>query len=248
MGETINVKDIIQMLQKRIWLIAIITLAITSISAVVSYFLLTPIYEARTDIIVNQARDEQQFYNVNDIQTNLQLVTTYTGIIKRPVVLDKVKENLELDYTIEQLKGQIDVVNEKNSQIISIVAKSSNPKEAVEITNQVAKVFKEEVVKIMNIDNVNILSEAEMREKPAPVSPNPTLNIALAFVMGLIIGSLTALIIEHFDNTIKSEEDIEKFLNQSVLGVVSTLDKDSEKALVGHGKRKQVLRGDTVGS
>jgi polysaccharide biosynthesis transport protein len=67
-------------------------------------------------------------------------------------------------------------------------------------------------------NNISIVDRATLPEKPR--SPNLTLNLALAFVAGLLGGVLTALGLDYLDDTFKSPEDIEQQLGLSVIGIV----------------------------
>ncbi len=73
MEETISLKELFETLKKRFGLIMIITLVATMTSGIVSYFFLTPIYQASTQILVNQNKSDQQvqMYNPSELQTNL---------------------------------------------------------------------------------------------------------------------------------------------------------------------------------
>ncbi|WP_254636363.1 Wzz/FepE/Etk N-terminal domain-containing protein, partial [Bacillus sp. GbtcB15] len=82
-----SLKELFLTLKKRLSLIIIITAIATATSGIVSYFLLTPIYQSSTQILVNQSKDEQQVYNAGEVQTNLQLINTYNVIIKSPAIL-----------------------------------------------------------------------------------------------------------------------------------------------------------------
>src|SRR5690625_2830158 len=79
----------------------------------------------------------------------------------------------------------------------------------------------------MNVDNVNVLNAAVLSANPTPVSPNLTLNVAIAFVLGGMVGVGLAFLIEYLDTTIKTEEDVERYLGLPVMGVISTV-KDSD--------------------
>jgi len=247
MEETISLRELFETLRKRLWLIVLITALATVVSGVVSYFLLTPIYQASTQILVNQAKSEQQMYNVGEIQTNVQLINTYSVIIKSPTILEKVKGELQLDQTLDELNEQIQVSSEKDSQVFSVTVQDPDPAMAAKIANKTAEVFKNEIVKIMNIDNVTILSKAEVKEHQAPVKPKPLLNMAIAFVVGLMAGVGLAFLLEYLDNTIKTEEDVERHLGLPVLGAVSliTAEGDQKKK---HESALPQTRGETIGS
>lgn len=224
MEETISLRELFYTLKKRLWLIALITVIATTISGVVSFFFLTPIYQNSTQILVNQAKSDQQLYNPAEVQTNLQLINTYNVIIKSPAILDLVKQELNLDRTIDQLTEQIQVVSEKDSQVVSITVQDADPALAAKIANTTADVFKDEIVKIMNVDNVSILSTAEVPENPGPVKPRPLLNMAIALVVGAMTGVGLAFLLEYLDNTIKNEQDVERLLEMPVIGAISTID------------------------
>jgi capsular polysaccharide biosynthesis protein len=246
MEETISLRELFETLRKRFWLIAIITVLATATSGVVSYFVLTPIYQASTQLLVNQEKTDQPIYNINEIQTNLQLINTYNVIMKSPAILDIVKKELDLDIPIEELNEKINVTSEKDSQVVNLTVEDPDPYMAADIANTVANVFQREIVKIMNVDNVQILAKAEVKEEPKPVKPRPILNMAIAFVVGLMTGVGLAFLLEYLDNTIKNEQDVEKLLELPVLGAVTTIDDDNDAKETIRATKQ--VRGETVGS
>lgn len=239
MEETISLYDIFKVLKKRILLILSITIISTLAAAIISFYVLTPIYQASTQILVNQKTSEQQNQiQTTDIQTNLQLINTYNVIIKSPVILSKVIEILDLNTTPSALSNQITVSNANNSQVVNISVQDEQAYLAVDIANTVAQVFQEEVKELMNVDNVNILSPAELPENPSPVKPNKMLNMAIALVIGLMVGVGLAFLLEYLDTTIKTEHDVEELLGLPILGFVSKItDANSEVPLTVKSKR-----------
>jgi capsular polysaccharide biosynthesis protein len=237
--ETISLYDIFKVLKKRIVLILSITIISTLAAAIISFYVLTPIYQASTQILVNQKTSEQQNQiQTTDIQTNLQLINTYNVIIKSPVILSKVIEILDLNTTPSALSNQITVSNANNSQVVNISVQDEQAYLAVDIANTVAQVFQEEVKELMNVDNVNILSPAELPENPSPVKPNKMLNMAIALVIGLMVGVGLAFLLEYLDTTIKTEHDVEELLGLPILGFVSKItDANSEVPLTVKSKR-----------
>ncbi len=104
MEETISLKEIFAVLKKRLTLILLITLLATATSGVVSYFLLTPIYQTSTQILVNQKADSENAFDYNQVKTNVELINTYSVIIKSPKILDEVGKDLNLDLSTSALK------------------------------------------------------------------------------------------------------------------------------------------------
>jgi capsular polysaccharide biosynthesis protein len=249
MEETISLKELLETLKKRLLLIVSITLIAAIVSGVVSYFFLTPIYQASTQILVNQKKSEQSLYSTSEVQTNLQLINTYNVIITSPVILDKVSDELDLNMTALQLKGKITVGSEKDSQVVNLSVQDSNAEVAAQIANKTAEVFKKQIANIMNVDNVSILAKADITENPAPIKPRPLLNVAIAIVVGLMAGIGIAFLLEYFNNTIKNEQDIEKILGLPILGVIATIDDEKmEEAIARRAARKSAGRGGNIGA
>jgi capsular polysaccharide biosynthesis protein len=147
-------------------------------------------------------------------------------------------EILDLNTTPSALSNQITVSNANNSQVVNISVQDEQAFLAVDIANTVAQVFQEEVKELMNVDNVNILSPAELPENPSPVKPNKMLNMAIALVIGLMVGVGLAFLLEYLDTTIKTEHDVEELLGLPILGFVSKItDANSEVPLTVKSKR-----------
>lgn len=245
MGETISLRELTNVIWKRVKLILSITILFTLLSGVISYFVLTPVYETSTQLLVNQAKTEQQLYDSTVAQTNLQLINTYNDIIKSPAILDKVIANLNLDETSTDLNDQITVQNETYSQVVNITVQDTDPERATMVANEVATVFQKEIIKIMNVDNVNILAKAEGAKEMSPVKPQPLLNIAIGFVIGFMISVALAFLLEYLDQTIKSEQDVEQALSLPVIGMISeiAIPKGQMKKLRSKDK---LVRGESI--
>jgi capsular polysaccharide biosynthesis protein len=243
MEETISLKELFGVLRKRLAMIISITFAAALISAIVSFYFITPIYQTSTQILVNQKKADNAAFQYNEVQTNLQLVNTYSVIIKSPAILDKVKEQLNLDVSVQELNNKINVASEKDSQVFSVTVQDADPELARDIANTTAAVFKEEIATIMSVDNVSILSQAEVAKGQSPVKPQPVLNIAIALVVGLMASVGLAFLLEYLDNTIKREQDIENILELPVLGVITQME---EKKAIAAAVAK--VREQTIGS
>lgn len=249
MEETISLKELLQTLRKRLSLILSITFLAILVSGIVSYFFITPIYQASTQLLVNQSKSDQTQFQYNEIQTNLQLINTYNVIIKSPAILDLVIKELDLDMTAGQLNQKITVQNEKDSTVVNLSVQDADAALAAKIANKTADVFKKEIVKIMSVDNVSVLAKAEVGENQSPIKPQPLMNIAIAMVVGLMAGIGASFLLEYFDNTVKNEQEIEKLLGVPVLGVIAIMD---EAKIAENNKRKTERkvrqRGETFGS
>ncbi|WP_395761028.1 YveK family protein [Bacillus sp. 3G2] len=247
MEETISLKELFHILKKRLAMILTVTFAVAIISAIISFFFMTPIYQSSTQILVNQKKQEGTALQIGEVQTNIQLTNTYKVIIKSPVILEQVKDKLKLQETIQELTKKVDVTNEKDSQVIAVTVQNKDPKTASAIANKIAEVFQSEIAKIMSVDNVTVLSKAEVVEKQSPIKPRPMLNIAIAFIVGLMASVGLAFLLEYLDNTVKKEEDVENLLGLPVLGIVARMDEET-KNINSHASSSRKVRGQTIGS
>lgn len=216
-----------------------------TIAGTFSYFYLTPIFQASTQILINQKEFDQNQFSSQDINTNLQLINTYNVIIKSPVILSKVIDNLNLKTTPELLNQQIIVSSEQNSQIVNVRVEDPDLQEAVDIANMTAKVFQEEIIALMNVDNVSILSPAVFTKETSPIKPNLILNVGIAAVIGLMIGIGITFLMEYLDTSIKNEQDIGELLGLPILGLISPISnkylKKTKEPKSLHGKRAKNL-------
>ncbi|NJP37442.1 YveK family protein [Alkalicoccus luteus] len=238
MEETISLKEIIQTIRQRLIMIISITLAAVAIAAGVSYFVLTPMYSASTQILVNQSTEGENVFTQNDIRTNVELINTYNVIMTSPRILEPTIDELNLEQGVGTLRNQVNVSAEGESQVVTVTVEDANPASAVEIANTMASVFQQDIIEIMNVDNVSILSAAELSDNPSPVSPNPTLNMAIAFVVGLMASVGLAFLLAFLDRTIKTEDDVEEKLGIPVLASISTMNtSDMEESDLSHTRR-----------
>ena len=244
MESTFNVKEFLKALRKRLPLIIMVTLLFVALSGFVSYTMMKPVYQASTQILVNQNTTAAQPFNTQDIDANIQLISTYNVIIKSPTILSAVIEELGLNETVAELNERITVSNIENSQVVTLDVEDASVEKAVLIANTTASVFQAEIKNLMKVDNVNILAPAIVPIEPEPVKPDPLFNMGVGAIIGLMLGTGLAILLDQMNTTIRTEEDIEAIVGLNVLGIVSRTEGGKEKRRSSTLKDKKELLVD----
>ena len=223
MEETIDLREYFAIIKKRFWIIGLISVIAMVISGVISFFVLSPVYEAKSTLIVNTEKNEDtQMITGDQFNVTQKLAVTYGEIIKSRTVLEDVIKNLKLDYEYENLTDNVTVSPVKDTQIISISVQDTNPKKARDIANEIPKVFEKEVKRLTKANDIQVIDKAILPQNP--IKPNKMMNVLIAAVLGMMIGLFVVFLIEYLDNKIKTAQDIEKHLGLSVIGVIPNED------------------------
>lgn len=215
-----ELREIFEIIRKRFNIIVLITLAAVSLSAVFSFIVLDDVYETYTTLMVSKASERGQTVDIqySDIQLNQKLVKTYSTIVSSNKVVDRVISDLNIDKTPGEIKNKLNVTSIGDTEIIKISVEDKDKEFAAELANATANVFMDVVVETMKMDNVQVIDEAKVPERP--VKPRPMLNIAISAVLGVMLGFGVIFLYEYLDNTMKTPEDIETHLGVPVLGTI----------------------------
>jgi capsular polysaccharide biosynthesis protein len=221
-GDHLELKEYLFIIRKRFWIIIVFVVIAVLISGLVSAIVLDKVYEAHTTLMVVKEKSDQSSLEYNDILLNQRLVKTYSEVAKSNRVLSRVDEELGLNIPISRLAALISVESVADTEVIKISTEHTQPQLAADITNKVAEVFMEEIVKLMKMENVQVIDKAQV--PVSPIKPRTTLNIAIAFVVAVMAGLGLIFLLEYLDNTIKTPEDVERHLGLPTLGSIPLMD------------------------
>lgn len=219
---TLDLREIALILKKHIALIIIIPIIFAILGYLVSSFIIAPKYEADATLVVNAGQNSQtSVVTYDQLNTAQQLVNSCAVILKSDNVLDKVISNLNLDMTAEELANEVTVSPVNQTEVLDISVKDENAQRAVYIANEISKIAPDILIKTVKAGSVEVVSSAKADNKP--VSPNVMLFTAVGFIIGIFAVVILSFIIEKMDNTFSSEDDIQKHLGFTVLGVIPNL-------------------------
>lgn len=231
--DEINLRELLLYFKEKVVFFLIIVILALLIGGSYKIFLEAPKYQSSTRLILtgfSSNNNEDDSINNNDLTINQKLVSTYQEITKSRKILDSVIEELELDYTEEELASNISVSNVTDTEIITITVTDTDAKTAYKIAKKISKVFSEEVSNIYNVSNVSILDEPKIAEEPSNMSLAKSLVIYLA--VGIIAGMGLIFVSFYFDTTIKTTEQLESKIDVPVLGSIPDYNKNKIKKRV----------------
>lgn len=220
--EEIDLRELFEYFKGKIlWILAAIILAI-GVGNVFTVLTRVPMYNSNTTIVL-VSENNGTTYNTTEQQLNKNLVSTYAEIIKSRKVLNKVIENLGLDYSYNALKNNISVEAVTNTEIIRIIVSDSDPQVSAEISNEIADVFMEEVQKIYKLNNVSVIDKAEVNKTPYNI--NFIKDNLIYILVALVLSCGIIFVIYYFDTSVKTSEEIENKLGLVVVGIVPKVEK-----------------------
>ncbi len=238
--EELDLRELFSIFWNRKLQIIAIVIVFTIIGFLYSYFYVVPEYTAVTSLLLVQnsttsTQTGESAITATDLTMNSKLVSTYIDILKRNAVLEKVADNLEISHDqINDIRNRISVGTVNETEVIEIKVKHEDPEYAAKLANEVAKVFCEKIAEIYKLSNTYVLDEAEVPANPSNV--NHIKDIVLFAFIGAVISIVCVLIINLLDNTVKTEQDIEKCTGLFVL--TSIPDYEEEFKIKKGGKKK----------
>lgn len=226
-NEVIDLTEILSAVRQHLFELIFVTLAAALVGFMASKFLMTPKYDSSALMIVNTRQDVNANVTSDQINSATKLVSTYSIIIKSDTVLQQVIDNLGLNLTYAQLNKRVTVAAVDDTQVMKITVQSDSPEWARQVCEQIITVAPDVIKEAVEAGSVKVISNASLATEP--VSPNIKKNTMLAAAVGfvLVIGIIVLQVL--LDNKINTEEDVTKYLDMTVLGVIPQYDQGGKK-------------------
>ena len=215
--EEIDLMELINIFWNKKVFIILVTIIFIIAGVIYTLAFTTPMYSSSTTLVLamSSESDDSNSITTTDITLNSNLVSTYSQIIESNEVLREVISNLKIDEDEEVLRKSIDVSSVEDTEVIEITVSHESAVYAARIANEIANVFSNKVQEIYNINNVYVLDEAEIENEPSNI--NHIRDVLIFAIAGILLSMVYVFITSILDNTIKTEDDIEKGYNIHVL-------------------------------
>lgn len=234
----------VRVVRHRLWMIVACPILAAVTAGIVS-FVLPPVYEAKVDLAVRSGGQLLQPTDPNAAVSSATILATYALFMTEPPLLNKVIADLGLKTTSDDLVKEVTVTPDPVALVLHINVQDTNPAVARDVANTLVAEFKAEVTQIQQAetqtpnartaDNFVALSPAVLPNKP--VSPSKTLDVAVAFVVGLLVALGLAFLLDYLDQSIKSDEELTERLGLISLGRIPFI-------AAGKGKRGELVTLD----
>ncbi len=210
--------EIISILLNRFWVIFGAALLAAAAGFMISKFVLTPTFESTTKIyILNKSENTTVTYS--DVQMGTQLTKDYAELINSRYVLETVIGQLSLpEMEYKDLLKKVSVHTPTDTRIVSITVTDYDPQQAQNIANCIREVAGEHIQNVMDIEAVNVVEEANLPTVKA--GPSVVKWTAVGGILGVFLVCAVILIHYLLDDSIKSSEDVEKYLGLSTLALI----------------------------
>ena len=214
----IDVLELFHVLLNKFWIILLagIIAGLAFIGGTILF--ITPQYESTTKMYV---------LSKQDMQTSLSLTKDYAELIKSRTVTEGVIAQLNLDLTHEDLLKKMTVDSATDTRILSITVTDADPYEACKIANAIRDVAANHIKNVMDIDAVNVVETANIPDQQS--SPSISKNGIIGVLLGVLLSVAIILIAYISNDTVKTQEDVEKYLGLSVLGTIPLTETDRKK-------------------
>lgn len=222
----IDLSELLGLLLYWWWMILACGLVTALVGFGLSKFLITPQYESTTKVYILNA-NEGGTLTYSDVQLGSQLTKDYAQLITGRYVLEKVIENCGLDESYGSLTRRVAVQALTDTRIIAITVTDENPVMAQLLADEIRKEAAEHIKNVMDIQAVNVVETANLPE--APASPSVMKWTAMGALVGIFVCAMILIIRFLVDDTVKTADDVEKYLGLSTLALIPIIEHESDK-------------------
>ena len=223
--EEINLRDLLSYFKKHLILFIVVILFVVSAGTIYSVFILKPEYKSQATVILSSDKSKNTVQS--EINANKNLIDTYTEVVKSHRVLDRVKSEMQISDTYEQLVKKVTVASLKDTEIISISVVDLDKNHSYSLANRIADTFTDEIGQIYNDKSVNVLDRAVEPQKPYNV--DIVKQEAIYAAAGIVLATAVIFLMFYFDRTIKTTEQIEQLFKLPIYGKVRKLETEKQK-------------------
>ena len=221
----IDLLRLVGVLWQHVVIIALTVLIAGSMGYAYARFMVTPTYQARTLLYVNNSSlslgGTSLTFSTSEFNSAKSLVDIYTVILKTRTTLNAVIQRGDLPYTYEQLAGKISAGSVNETPIFAITVRSTDPEEAAHIANVIADVLPDKIMDVMDGGHVSVVDRAVV--PTGRVAPSHSRYAMIGALIGLAVSCGVVLLVDILDDIIRDEDYLLQRYEIPVLGTIPDL-------------------------
>ncbi len=256
-----SIKDVIDLLIRRIWFIIILTIAGGGIAFSYSHFVMPLEYESHISMYVknnnSSSAEKKEGVNMNDLYASKSLVSTYIAVLEDDTVMEELGKQLIREYGIQRISDMFTVEYEDNvplvkpsslksmitmesvdeTEVLKITAITTDAEISAGICNKLSEIAPEFLIRVVGAGSVEKIGSARLNNNP--VAPNVKKYTLLGIAAGLMMSCGIVFAIEFFDNTVKDPEQLTKRYDKAIIGEIHCIRKNNKNNHKRRNKNKK---------
>ena len=238
-GIEINLQKLFNALLSKLWLIAIIAVVAAVVTFLGTYFFITPQYQSSAMFYVNNSAfslDDAFSITSSDISASKSLVKSYIVILRTQQTMDDIVDYSGVDRSYGELLEMVSAESVDNTEIFRVVVNSTDPQEAKDIAKAISIILPKRISSIIEGTSAKVVDEP--RVSSVPSSPSYTTNTLIGFLVGLTLSVSIIVLMEIFDVTIRTEDDVTQNIEHPVLASVPDMSAPTKSGYYyGYGRK-----------
>ena len=240
-GVEINLQKLFSALLNKMWLIILVAVIAAIVSFLGTYFFITPQYQSSAMFYVNNSSfsmgDASFSITSSDITASKSLVKSYIVILQTRQTMDDIIDYTGLDRTHSQMLSMITAQSVDNTEIFRVTVESPDPEEAKKIADAISYILPKRISSIIEGTSAKVVDMPKVPVNPS--SPSYTTNAIIGFLIGLALTVSVIVLMEIFDVTIRSEDDITQNSDHPILASVPDMSLPTKSGYYyGYGSKK----------
>jgi len=216
----ISLVDILLSLKNHIVLVILITVLFAGLFWAVNKFVIVPTYDSTVKFYIEAAMTDEDNPGVGLQAVNLaqRIANTYIELMKTNSFYNLLVEELGVDLSVTELRDMVSYKSVQDTEILEASVRTTDPDLSLIIASTIATVAPNAMNEIKSTATLTVIDQPLRAATQS--TPHVMRNTALGLILGLFLGSMLAIIIDMFNIKIRTEEDITKNFDITIIGVV----------------------------
>lgn len=224
-GNAIDLIDLFWYLLSKVKYVILTCLIGAVLGGVYGYTMVKPMYTATAKLYILNSNSNS--ISISDLQLGTMLTMDYQEVFKTWEVHEMVRQELNLNYSYNQLQSMITINNPEGTRVLYITAKCDDDKLARDIANAYANAGKKFILQTMEATEPNTFSMALVPGSSVGKSKSSYIMLGLGAGLALSVGILVLIYL--LDDRPKNADGILKATGMSTLAVIPEIDDESDK-------------------